>query len=189
MDFQISNCPFLPTILSLILSIYLILERGSTDPAILLAASFFFVICITDALFTRIPNWAVLALLAGALVYHLHFAGPAGMITFLAGFGVGLGLLIVPFLMGGMGAGDVKALAALGALIGPMAVFQVFLYLALIGGVMGFVHLIVSRREALFAFAATRDVKTIATGEKLKFPYAAAMAFGYFAYISWGRMI
>ena len=42
--------------------------------------------------------------------------------------------------MGGTGAGDVKALAALGAVLGSGAVFQVFLYTAVIGGVLAIFH-------------------------------------------------
>ncbi|MBW2186737.1 MAG: prepilin peptidase [Deltaproteobacteria bacterium] len=46
-------------------------------------------------------------------------AGFSGFTTSVAGLVTGLLLLIIPYLMGGMGAGDVKALAALGALLGP----------------------------------------------------------------------
>ena len=44
--------------------------------------------------------------------------GAAGLWTALLGLLAGFVLLLIPYLLGGMGAGDVKALAALGALLG-----------------------------------------------------------------------
>ncbi|MBW1992755.1 MAG: prepilin peptidase, partial [Deltaproteobacteria bacterium] len=49
---------------------------------------------------------------------------------------LGFALLIVPYLLGGMGAGDVKALAALGAWLGPWQTFILFFYMALAGGLI-----------------------------------------------------
>ncbi len=103
--------------------------------------------------------------------------------------------------MGGVGAGDVKALAALGALLGPLHVLQVFIYTALIGGGMAVLHYAMSGRlmnristwkNVLLIFISTRDVQNLPqlnTTEKLRFPYAAAFAFGFFAYTVWGGLI
>jgi prepilin peptidase CpaA len=113
----------------------------------------------------------------------------------------GFCLLLLPFLMSGMGAGDVKGFAALGALIGPSAIFQTFLYTALIGGVISLVYIVITCniREkaragvlALGAFAASRDPRCFAPGspkKKYKFPYAPAMLLGYLAYLAWGNLV
>ncbi|MFK4998209.1 prepilin peptidase [Bacillus sp. N9] len=50
------------------------------------------------------------------------------------GFLVGFALLLIPYLLGGMGAGDVKLMAAIGALMGTTFVLYSFVYIALIGG-------------------------------------------------------
>ncbi len=52
------------------------------------------------------------------------------------GLGLGFGLLIIPYLLSGMGAGDVKALAALGAWLGPWQTFLLFFYMAVAGGLI-----------------------------------------------------
>ena len=52
------------------------------------------------------------------------------------GLGLGFFLLFPVYLMGGMGAGDVKALAALGAWLGPGLTLTLFFYMALAGGLM-----------------------------------------------------
>ncbi len=120
---------------------------------------------------------------------------------YLGSYLVGFLILILPFLLSGMGAGDVKGLAALGALIGPSAIFQTFLYMALIGGVISLVYyaVVYNIREkaqagvaALATFAATRDVRCLVPeppAKKHKIPYAPAMALGYFAYLAWGNLV
>ena len=56
-----------------------------------------------------------------------------------AGWAIGIGLFLPLFLLGGMGAGDVKLLGAVGAWIGPTAVLYAGLYSALAGGVLALV--------------------------------------------------
>lgn len=60
--------------------------------------------------------------------------GVSGIGFSLAGFGTGTLLLIVPYLAGGMGGGDVKLLAMTGAFLGAKAVFIAFLFIAIVGG-------------------------------------------------------
>jgi prepilin peptidase CpaA len=100
-----------------------------------------------------------------------------------------------------MGAGDVKALAALGSVLGADQILQVFLYMALAGGLMAILHYVCSRNllekcrellSTLLTYFYTRDLKVVkpdVQGEILRFPYAAAIAFGFFAHVSWGDLI
>jgi len=171
------------------------------DPVIFLASVFFMVICTTDTLITKIPNSACILLALGAFFYHIITAGPHGFLTSLVGLLTGLALFLIPYSMGGMGAGDVKALSALGALLGPAATFQVFLYISLIGAIMAILQITLNGhlfqkatawKNALLVSIGTGKYQLVIpdnSSEKLKFPYASAIAFGYFAFLVWGRLI
>lgn len=182
------------------LSLYFI-YAGRADLTILAASLFFLLICTIDTLYSRIPNIANLLLLMAGMSLHLYTAGASGLLFSTLGLFTGLALLLIPCLMGGMGAGDVKALAALGALLGPGAIFQVFLYMGLIGGLLAVFHYALSHnlKEKCFewitsiqTFAYTKSLATLPPAgptEPLRFPYASAIAFGFFAYIRWGGLL
>jgi len=182
------------------LSLYFI-YAGRADLPILAASIFFLLICTVDTLYSRIPNIANLFLLLTGFGYHLYSAGSSGVLPAFLGMLTGLALLLLPYLMGGMGAGDVKAMAALGALLGPAAIFHVFLYMGLIGGSLALIHYAFSPNSkikclewinSLKAFVYTNDfgnIKSVRSAESLRFPYAAAIAFGFFAWVYWGSLI
>ncbi|MCC7293861.1 MAG: prepilin peptidase [Phycisphaerales bacterium] len=94
----------------------------------------------------RVPNWLNAALLAAGLIAQGVFNGTAGVGDGLMGMLVGFGLLIVPWLMHGMGAGDVKLMAAIGAWFGPAMTFYSFALGAIIGGVAAVVMILSTRR-------------------------------------------
>jgi len=71
--------------------------------------------CVCDLRTRRIPNVLTFGGAAVALGYALASRGFGGLLTSLEGWGVGLALFLPMFLLGGMGAGDVKLLACLGA--------------------------------------------------------------------------
>lgn len=54
----------------------------------------------------------------------------------LLGFAAGLALLLIPYILGGMGAGDVKLLGLIGALKGSGFVLETFIYMAVIGAML-----------------------------------------------------
>jgi len=177
------------------------LYLGRDDLPLLFASLFLLLICTTDTLYAKIPN--VFSLLLALSGFGLHFwqEGAIGLWTALLGLLVGFALLLTPYLLGGMGAGDVKALAALGALLGAGATLQVALYMFLAGGVMSILHYLCNRNlltqcrkglNALVVFTHTRDIKIFrpdSNSESLRFPYAAAIAFGFFAHTHWGNLI
>lgn len=84
----------------------------------------------------RIPNLLTFPLVLLGLVLNAVVGGWMGLAGALAGLVVGL-LIFLPFMaLGAMGAGDVKLLAALGALLGVMHVFWIGLFTAAMGGVL-----------------------------------------------------
>ncbi|OCA84310.1 hypothetical protein A8F94_16495 [Bacillus sp. FJAT-27225] len=93
------------------------------------------VICvITDMRERKIYNVVLFPFLLIALIVNSFTGGVQGLGDALLGMLIGLGILLIPYLMGGMGAGDVKLLAVIGALMGPEFVFLSAVYMALVGG-------------------------------------------------------
>lgn len=149
------------------------------------------VVVLTVATFTdvhsrRIPNWLVLPfLLAGIAVcswlYGWHGAGQSLE-------GAGLGLLIYGFLfwIGGMGAGDVKLCAAIGAWIGPSQLLIALVITALVGGAMalawavrgGFLKELFQHTGGLILSAKERGEAVLSNPQRRKMPYAPAIAIG-----------
>lgn len=78
---------------------------------------------VTDASKFKVHNLLTFPLALSGLMYHTTSHGTTGFFFALAGLGAGLGVLLVPYLVGGLGAGDVKFFAAVSAWLGtpPMA--------------------------------------------------------------------
>jgi len=84
--------------------------------------------CITDVKSRRIPNVLTFGATATALLFHLVHGGGYAMLWALAGWAVAVLLFLPFFALGGMGGGDVKLLAALGAWLGPIAAVWIALW-------------------------------------------------------------
>ena len=89
----------------------------------------------TDLRSSRIPNWLTFPAMCFALAGHAWLGGPSEAIFSLEGLGAGLGLFLIPYMSKGIGAGDVKLLAAVGAIVGPYGVLLSGLLTVLVGGV------------------------------------------------------
>ena len=90
----------------------------------------------TDLRSCRIPNWLVLPFLVAGVGVSGWMQGWHGVgQSFL---GIGLGALVLGFLcwMGGMGMGDMKLCAAVGAWIGPAQLMVALVVMAMAGGIM-----------------------------------------------------
>jgi prepilin peptidase CpaA len=147
----------------------------------------------------RIPNWLVLPfLLVGVAVSPWRHDWPGLRQGFWHGLGLSfaglaLGLLVYGFLfwLGGMGAGDVKLCAAIGAWIGPGQLFLAMIITAIVGGVMVlcwalvggfFKELFSGAGDLLFGWqrrGTVRDPEVVlANPLKRRMPYAPAIAIG-----------
>jgi prepilin peptidase CpaA len=104
---------------------------GVPQLAALLVAAFG---CVTDLKSRRIPNTLTLTGAAAAFLFFLAHDGWHGLAWSAAGWAVGLAMFFPLFLLRGLGGGDVKLVAALGAWLGPGSVAWLALYAAAAGG-------------------------------------------------------
>ena len=81
-------------------------------PALLLSAS------ILDLMYSKIPNILNYPFMAGGVLHHAYMRGMEGFVFSLEGLGLGIALLLFFYLAGGMGAGDVKLMGAIGSFFG-----------------------------------------------------------------------
>jgi prepilin peptidase CpaA len=101
---------------------------------------------ITDINERRIPNWLTFSAIIAGMLLHLIADGIPGGLFAVKGMALGLVILLPAFIWGGLGAGDVKLLAAIGALMGPQLVLNAGIYSILFGGAISLVLLIWHRR-------------------------------------------
>jgi prepilin peptidase CpaA len=94
-------------------------------------------ICLfTDIKSRKIYNNVLLPVLFLALILHVFLQGWIGLSSSFLGFIVGFAILLIPYMMKGMGAGDVKLMAVIGAIQGPLFILTTAVYMAVIGGVV-----------------------------------------------------
>ena len=90
----------------------------------------------TDLRSRRIPNWLVFPFMAAGFGVQAWFHGWHGVVQSLEGFALGAVIFGVLAAMGGMGMGDVKLFAGIGAWIGPAQLMLALVITGLVGGVM-----------------------------------------------------
>ncbi len=93
---------------------------------------------VSDLRSRRIPSSLTLPACLGFLLLRLFLSGlhgEDGLLSGLAGLGLGLGLMLPAYGLGVMGGGDVKLMAAVGAALGPAGVLWSFLFTSVFGGV------------------------------------------------------
>ncbi len=95
------------------------------------------VAAIYDWRFRRIPNWLSLAGLVAGFGAQLYLRGAVGLLAAAEGFGLALLIYMPLYLLRGMGAGDVKLMAALGSIAGPLNWLVLFMVTAVVGGAVG----------------------------------------------------
>jgi prepilin peptidase CpaA len=166
---------------------------------LLAALSICSVAAVTDIRSRRIPNWLTYSAMLLGVGYHVMVNGANGFLFSTAGLFLGLALLIVFYLAGGMGAGDVKLMGAVGALLGPKDVFTVFFFSAIVGGIYAIILLLVHFRVKETAmrlggmlsglrfgtgFAASSSEPN---GKTVALNYGVAIATGVFLSVLWNR--
>src|SRR6478672_9554450 len=94
------------------------------------------VAAVWDLSTRRIPNFLTFGAAAAAIIVRTTLEGWGGAGSSIAGWAVGVVLFFPIFALGGMGAGDVKLLGAIGAWVGPLGAVWVALFSSIAGGVM-----------------------------------------------------
>lgn len=145
----------------------------------------------TDLYSRRIPNWLVLPFMTAGVAVSGWLHGWSGVGHSLEGLILGAVLFGVLFWMGGMGMGDVKLFAAVGAWIGPSQLMLALVLTGMAGGIMALCWAIAGgflgemfNGAADFVFGFTQrglrpDPKlNLSNPLTRKIPYAPAIAVG-----------
>jgi prepilin peptidase CpaA len=119
----------------------------------------------------RIPNALTLPVMVTGLIFWSNLNGLDGFMHSTGGLLLGGAFLLPVYLFGGMGAGDVKLMGAVGSILGPQGVFAAFLYSAIVGGVY-----------ALFVLARSRVLKQ--TAGRYGFMLRGYLVTGQLTYLS-----
>jgi prepilin peptidase CpaA len=103
--------------------------------ALLLGAAVF------DVRYRRIPNWLTLAgvLMGLGLNAFLDQGRPGLFVSSLKGLAIAFGVYFALYALHAMGAGDVKLMAAVGAVVGWPNWFGIFIVTAILGGIMALI--------------------------------------------------
>jgi prepilin peptidase CpaA len=165
------------------------------------------VAAVIDGLKLKVPNWITFPMIISGWIYSATispYAGWEGLMYSLIGTAVGLALLLPAYAIGGMGAGDVKLLAGVGAWVWGTTTLYAFALSAVIGGVIA-VGMVLSRRtwfkhHAQFWMICT-EILTVKDPEKLAaiaaerkptmmlLPYGIPIAIGTIAYFAIAGML
>jgi prepilin peptidase CpaA len=94
------------------------------------------VAAVIDGWMLKVPNWLTFPMIASGWIYSVTTGGWAGLGYSLLGTIVGFGLLFFLYAIGGMGAGDVKLLAGIGAWVHAEHTLYIFAATAIVGAIM-----------------------------------------------------
>jgi prepilin peptidase CpaA len=171
-----------------------------------IVAGFTTAAAVSDLRTRRLPNWLTVPAFAAAVLMHTAVNGLAGLGFALLGFATGFGILLVLWLIGGGGGGDVKLMGALGAWLGVSLTLSVFLLSTLITVVITAVLVLAGmlsrgygqvKRHCLAAGSAGRPTPRGAAGEEARrrekqkrrlMPYALPVAVGTWMVLAFAWM-
>ena len=139
----------------------------------------------------RIPNWLTYPGILAGFGLRAAFFGWKGLLSALVGCLLAGGIMLIFYAVQAMGAGDVKLLAAIGALTGPRQTTGVLLATAIFGGILAIVYAVSKGRMvstlknvgSVLRFHATSGMRShpevnLDNPEALRMPYGLAIALG-----------
>jgi prepilin peptidase CpaA len=152
----------------------------------------------------KVPNLITYPMIVSGWIYSFAFFGWEGLGWSLIGTVVGLALLLPAYAIGGMGAGDVKLLAGVGAWVWGTTTLYAFCVSAVLGGVIAVGMVLYQKAwqkhqdqfwmiwseittirnpDTLAAIAADRKPTM------MLLPYGIPIAIGTIAYFAWAGML
>jgi prepilin peptidase CpaA len=159
------------------------------------------VAAVYDFRYRRIPNWLVLSGLLLGLIVNTFLFEWAGLGRSLLGVGLACLIYFPLYLLRGMGAGDVKLMAAVGAIVGWTAWIGIFFFTAIVGG-MAAVALLASRSQLKRGFSsagyllvqllsfrlpyARREDLDVKSEKSVKLPHGVMIAWGSVLFLAAG---
>ncbi len=165
------------------------------------------VAAVIDGLKLKVLNWITFPMIISGWIYSAAFspfAGWEGLFYSVVGTVVGLGLLLPAYAIGGMGAGDVKLLAGVGAWVWGTTTFYAFAVSAIVGGIIAVLMVVLRRRwfqhKSQF-WMICNEILTVKDPEKLAaiaaerkptmmlLPYGIPIAIGTIAYFAAAGML
>ena len=146
---------------------------------------------VSDIRAGRIPNWLTYGGLVVGLTLRTILEGWRGLGQGAAGILAGGGIFFLFYLVRGMGAGDVKLMAAVGAWTGVRPAVVVMIATAVAGGILGVVYMVFYRRvgstvrniSELIRFHLTSGIRphpevSLSDPGSIRVPYGLAIAMG-----------
>ncbi len=162
------------------------------------------VAAVIDGKILKVPNWLTFPFIICGWIHWTIQDGGSGLGWSLLGTFVGMMLLLVLRNVGGMGAGDVKLLAGVGAWLGAVVTLYAFAATALVGGVMAVIMILRSgnwQKHWAMAHQILHEWKTVKNPQKLAaiarerkptmklLPYGIPMAIGSIGYFALAGML
>jgi prepilin peptidase CpaA len=162
------------------------------------------VAAVIDGKKLKVPNYITFPMILSGWVFNIAVGGWEGLGMSLLGTVVGLGLLLPAYAIGGMGAGDVKLLAGVGAWVGGSVTFYAFCVSAIVGGVIAVVMVVCQRGwtkhknqflmilNEIATVGNPSELATIAAERKssmMLLPYGIPIAIGTILYFFWAGML
>lgn len=157
---------------------------------------------VLDLKTRRLPNWLALAGLGAGLLTNSILFGWAGFKLSASGAGLAFAVYLFFYLLRVMGAGDVKFMAAIGAIVGPHLWLLILFFTALSGGVVALIVLVTKgsfrrtlRNVAMMLYQLSRFQAPYHASEQLdvrseravRLPHGATIALGIIVYLFAGQ--
>jgi len=144
---------------------------------------------VTDWHNFTIRNFITLPLIASGMVYYAFFGADKGLADSIGAVWMIVAILFIPYVLGAMGAGDVKLFAAIGSVLGAQLVLPTFVVVVLIGGVLALISVV---RSGVFATTMHRVLQilvgllpgwqmpkfSVPADRRLTIPYGVAITIG-----------
>lgn len=152
----------------------------------------------------RVPNWLTFPLALGGWIYAAWSGGGPGLLWSLGGTALGLALLLPVYAIGGMGAGDVKLFAGVGAWVGPLLTLGAFATSAIVGGLIALAMIAWTgeyARHWVMLQTIVHEILTVRDPSRLSeravarkpnmmlLPYGIPLAVGSIGYFAWERLL